>query len=153
MIVYRLASSNYANDISGEGASIYGGRWNPVGIKALYASQNISLCILEILGKNTKENQSSRLPAYYYRIAGSSYDHNRLARLKPGWKQHIEYTQWIGEEFLKEDKSLVMQVPSAIVEKENNFLVNPLHKDFSRVKTISIEALDLDKRLQSNLTL
>jgi RES domain-containing protein len=148
MIVYRLASPNYANDISGEGASLYGGRWNSVGIKALYASQNISLCILEILVRTEKKINPPGYQLVTIELPEANMTTIDLSRLKPGWKQHIEYTQWIGEEFLKEDKSLVMRVPSAIVEKENNFLVNPLHKDFNLVKTISIEALDLDNRLK-----
>ncbi|MEP6951513.1 MAG: RES family NAD+ phosphorylase [Ginsengibacter sp.] len=147
MIIYRLAIAKYANDISGEGASIYGGRWNPVGIKALYASQNISLCILEILVRTQKKINPPGYQLITIEFPEANMASIELSRLKPGWKQHIEYTQWIGEEFLKEDKSLVMQVPSVIVDKENNFLINPLHKDFNRVKTISIEALDLDKRL------
>jgi RES domain-containing protein len=148
MIVYRLASPNYANDISGEGASLYGGRWNSVGIKALYASQNISLCILEILVRTEKKINPPGYQLVTIELPEANMTTIDISRLKPGWKQHIEYTQWIGEEFLKEDKSLVMRVPSAIVEKENNFLVNPLHKDFNLVKTISIEALDLDNRLK-----
>ena len=147
MIVYRLASPNYAKDMSGEGASIYGGRWNPVGIKALYASQNISLCVLEILVRTLKKINPPGYQLITIELPEANMASIELSRLKPGWKQHVEYTQWIGEEFLKEDKSLVMQVPSAIVDKENNFMINPLHKDFNRVKTMSIEPLDLDKRL------
>ena len=147
MIVYRLANPKYADDISGGGASIYGGRWNPVGIKALYASQNISLCILEILVRTQKKIN----PPHYQLITIELPEVNmttiKLSHLKTGWKQHIEYTQWMGEEFLKGNKSLIMQVSSAIVEKEHNFLINPLHKDFKRVQIMSIEALALDKRL------
>jgi RES domain-containing protein len=148
MIVYRLAHPKYADDISGEGASIYGGRWNPVGIKSLYASQYISLCILEIL---VRTENNIHPPGY--QLITLEFPETNMTTIKPfqlkaGWKQHIEYTQWIGEEFLKENKSLTMQVPSAIVEKENNYLINPLHKDFNKVKIISIEALELDKRLK-----
>ena len=147
MIVYRLASSKYARDISGEGASIYGGRWNPAGIKALYASQNISLCILEILVRTQKKINPPGYQLITIELPETDITTIKVSQLKPGWKQHIEYTQWIGEEFLKENKSLIMQVSSAIVERENNFLINPLHKDFKSVKITGIEALELDKRL------
>lgn len=147
MIVYRLASPKYANNISGDGASIYGGRWNSPGIKALYASQHISLCILEILVKTGKKINPPEYQLVTIELPEIDIIKIELSRLKPGWKQHIEYTQWIGEEFLKENKSLVMQVPSAIVEKESNFLINPSHKNFNRVKIIGVEALGLDKRL------
>ena len=148
MIAYRLATAQYADDISGEGAAIYGGRWNPVGTKALYTSQNISLCLLEILARtNVKIN-----PVDYQLITLEFPDNPlseiKISQLKTGWKNHVEYTQWIGEEFLKDNKSLIMQVPSAIVERENNFILNPLHKDFIKVKILQTEALNLDQRLR-----
>ncbi len=148
MIAYRLATPKYAADISGEGASLYGGRWNPVGIRALYASQSISLCILEILVRTEK-----RLHPPYYQLITLQFPETNISIIKPvhlktGWRQNIEYTQEIGRKFLKENKSPVMQVSSAIVEKENNFLINPLHKDFNKVKIISIEPLELDRRLK-----
>ncbi len=147
MIVYRLAIQEYASDLSGEGAAIYGGRWNPAGLKALYSSEHISLCILEILART---NIDINPPAYQLVIL--EFPEKNMTVIKPlelkaAWKQHVEYTQWIGEEFLKNNQSLALQVPSAIVERENNFLLNPFHKNYSQVKIISIEPLDLDKRL------
>ncbi len=147
MIVYRLAIPKYASDLSGEGAALFGGRWNSAGLKALYGSQYISLCILEILVRS----QLNINPPGYQLITIEFPETDMViiksSELKPGWKQHIEYTQWIGEEFLKNNKSLVLRVPSAIVERENNFLLNPLHKKYNQVKIINIESLDLDKRL------
>ncbi len=147
MIVYRLAIPKYASDLSGEGAAIFGGRWNSIGLKAFYCSQYISLCILEIL---VRSHLNINPPDY--QLITIEFPETDIivigpAELKTGWKQHIEYTQWIGEGFLKNNKSLVLQVPSAIVERENNFLINPLHKNYNRVKIINIEPLDLDKRL------
>ncbi len=147
MIVYRLATSNYANDLSGEGSAIFAGRWNPIGLKALYTSQSISLCILEILAR-THLNISPR----NYQLITIEFPETGITiiqpgELKAGWKQHIEYTQWIGEEFLNNNKSLALQVPSAIVERENNFLLNPGHRNYGKVKILNVEPLDLDKRL------
>lgn len=147
MIVYRLANQKYAADISGEGSSIYGGRWNPVGTKCLYTSQSISLCLLELLARTQK-----KIYPVGYQLISVEFPETDLAsitasQLKAGWKQHIEYTQWIGDEFLKEANSLTLQVPSAIVERENNFILNPLHKSYSKVKILGIEPLDLDNRL------
>ncbi len=90
MIAYRLATAQYADDISGEGAAIYGGRWNPVGMKALYTSQNISLCILEILARtNVKIN-----PVDYQLITLEFPDNPlseiKISQLKSGWKNHVE---------------------------------------------------------------
>lgn len=147
MIVYRLSVSAFANDISGEGAGIYGGRWNPAGLAALYTSENISLCILEILVRTGKKTS----PDTYMLISISIPDNGIFSlekkKLKTGWQHNPEYTQEIGKGFLKENQTLCMKVPSAIVPQENNFLLNPLHPDFKKVKIISSELLELDKRL------
>ncbi len=147
MIVYRLAVPQYAADLSGEGAAVFGGRWNSPGLKSVYASEHISLCILEILART---QQNINPPAYQLvtiEFPETNITVIKLSELKKGWKQHIEYTQWIGEEFLKNNNSLVLQVPSAIVERENNFLFNPLHKNYKQIKILNIESLDLDRRL------
>lgn len=147
MTVYHLAIPKYASDLSGEGAAIFGGRWNPAGLKALYTCEHISLCILEILVRS----QFNISPLDYQLITiefpEASMTVINPLELKMGWNQHIEYTQWIGEEFLNSNNSLVLQVPSAIVERENNFLLNPLYKNYNQVKIINIEPLGLDKRL------
>ena len=147
MIVYRLAIPKYASDLSGEGAAIFGGRWNSVGLKALYGSQYISLCILEILVRSQLNINPPGYQLITIEFPETGMTLIKLPELKLGWKKHIEYTQWIGEEFLKSNKSLVLQVPSAIVERENNFLFFFLHKNYQQVKIINIEPLDLDKRL------
>ncbi len=147
MIIYRLSTGKFANDISGEGSKIYGGRWNPKGLATLYASENISLCILEILVRATKKTSPDTYTLISLMIPDNRIFSIQDTKLKKSWKHDLEYTQWIGEDFLKETPALCMKVPSAIVSQENNFLLNPMHKDFNRVKIISIEALELDKRL------
>ena len=49
MIVYRFCHKKYARELSGIGAKLKGGRWNPPGIAVLYTSASISLALLEIL--------------------------------------------------------------------------------------------------------
>jgi RES domain-containing protein len=147
MIVYRLTTGKFANDIFGTGAKIYGGRWNPVGFAALYTSEFISLAILEILVRATKNTSPSSYTLTSFEIPESGIYHVQLKKLKPEWKYDLKYTQGIGEDFLSENQTLCVKVPSAIVPQENNFLLNPLHSDFKKVKIISSELLELDKRL------
>ena len=147
MITYRLASEEYALDISGEGAAMYGGRWNPIGLRALYSAQHISLAILEILARTLKGIH----PPDYYLVILEVPEGNVVrvesSSLNSNWKSNTEYSQWIGEEFLKENETLALQVPSAIVEREYNFVINPFHKNFSKIRIIDHEPLMLDKRL------
>ena len=148
MIIYRISNEQFRNDISGNGAAINGSRWNSAGIRLLYASQFISLSILESL-VHLRQNY---IPASQYLLHIEIPDSNEIQeisfkKIKHNWRQEIQYTQWIGDQFIKNNESLMLKVPSAVVPQEHNFLINPLHKDFKKVKIISTELLNLDKRL------
>lgn len=147
MILYRLTTGKFAKDISGTGARINGGRWNPAGLAGLYTSQYISLAILEILVRATKNTSPDSYTLTSFEIADNSIYLVQLKKLKKEWKYDLKYTQGIGEDFLSENQSLCLQVPSAIVPQEHNFLLNPLHPDFKKVKIVGSELLELDKRL------
>ncbi|MEO6406762.1 MAG: RES domain-containing protein [Ferruginibacter sp.] len=148
MIVYRLAVAVYKDDLSGNGAKLYGGRWNNVGLPALYCTQSISLAVLEILVRTG----INILPPEYWMIKLDIPEKiviQKIAKtkLKTNWKTDIEYTQWMGSEFLKNDKNAVLEIPSAIVDDEFNFLLNPKNIDFKKIKIVSSEKFDFDKRL------
>jgi RES domain-containing protein len=147
MIIYRLTTGKFANDLSGTGSKIYGGRWNPPGIAALYTSQYISLAILEILVRASKFSSPSSYTLLSFEIADSGIYELQLKKIKKDWQNDLGYTQQIGEDFLNENQTLCIKVPCAIVPQENNFLLNPLHPDFKKVKIISSELLELDRRL------
>jgi RES domain-containing protein len=148
MIVYRFASELYKEDISGNGASLFGGRWNSKGNPVLYTSHNISLSVLELLVHN-KNYVSYKNP---YLISISIPDYiipvvTAAEKLVTGWNSKPGYTRRIGDQFLNETSSLVLQVPSSIISQENNLLINPLHPDFKKVKIIDTVLFELDKRL------
>ena len=150
MILYRLTTGKYANDISGEGSRIYGGRWNPPGLATLYTGEYISLCILEILVRASKTTSPNTYTIVSIEIPENGIlcvQHNKL---KKDWQYDLAYSQGIGEDFLKENKALCLKVPSAIVPQENNYLVNPNHVAFKKVKIIATELLELDERLFKN---
>ena len=148
MIVYRITNEKYKDDVSGNGAAMFGSRWNSKGRRLLYTSQFISLCILESLVHLKRKE----IPPTQYLLHIELPDSKEIAeisyqKIKGNWQQEFEYTQWIGDQFIQNNQALVLKVPSAIVFQENNFLLNPLHPDFKKVKIISSELLELDKRL------
>ena len=148
MIIYRLATSEHIRDLSGTGAKLYGGRWNSAGIKAIYSTENISLAILEILVHVRKYN----CPADYHLLTMNIPENIKpvaisLEKLKKNWKDDSTYTQFMGDEFLKTNSSLFIKVPSAIIPAENNILINPLYKDFKKIKIKSVETFLFDVRL------
>lgn len=147
MIVYRLSKSVYANDLSGKGAELVGGRWNSRGNAILYTSQSIALCVTEI----AVHVPLGILPKDYDLIHIEIPDDNILEvkRLPKDWQTfpHADSTQKIGDKFLKDKKYLVLKVPSAAVQGEFNFLVNPGHPDFDKVKIKKKEKFSFDERL------
>ncbi len=148
MIIYRLASGDYIQDLSGTGSKLYGGRWNMVGFHAIYSTENISLAILEIL----VHIKTYRRPLDYHLLTISVPDSIKPVtisadKLKKNWKDDLSYSQFMGSEFLKEQQSLVLKVPSAIVEQENNIILNPKHSDASKIKIVSTQLFEFDKRL------
>jgi RES domain-containing protein len=148
MIVYRLATETYKNDLSGNGAKLFGGRWNSVGLQVIYTTENISLAVLEILVRADPYT----IPLTYHLINIEISDSIQplvitSAKLKAVWKDDIGYTQWMGDEFIKSNNGLLLKVPSAVVDQENNFILNPRHADFKKVKIVGVKKFMFDKRL------
>jgi RES domain-containing protein len=148
MIVYRITNETYKSDISGNGAALYGSRWNSRGLPLLYTSQFISLSILECLVHLKK----GEIPPTQYLLHIEIPDENEVAeisaqKIKTNWEREPDYTQWLGDQFLQNRQNVVLKVPSAIVPQESNFLLNPLHENFKKVRIVFSELLQLDKRL------
>jgi RES domain-containing protein len=147
MIVYRISNELYKDDISGNGAAINGSRWNSKNIRMLYTGEYISLTILESLVHLREIDLPEKQFLLTIEFPEIKFQEIKSAKLMDRWQQNISYTQWMGDQFIATNQSLVLKVPSAVVPQENNFLLNPLHKDFKRIKIISSELLKLDKRL------
>jgi RES domain-containing protein len=135
MILYRIAKCNYVADLSGTGARLYGGRWNSVGQSMVYLASNRSLAVLEVL----VHLSPAIFPANFC-LAEFDVPLANIITLMPQLKK-------TGDEFLKQQKGLLLKVPSAIVPEEFNYLVNPLHPDASKIKLIKQQPFSFDERL------
>ena len=147
MLVYRMAHPKYANDISGYGSLIVPGRWNFQGVRVLYTSENSSLALLEYLAHT--EGLTRRLPYQLITIdvPETEIKTTSLSDLVPNWKEHVISTRETGSQWLESGKSLAMKVPSVINEDNCNYLINPEHPHFERVKVIGTKEITFDKRL------
>lgn len=148
MILYRLTSGGYKDDLSGMGPKLYGGRWNSIGLKALYTAEYISLAVLEVLVHIKKYN----LPLDYHLVSIHVPDNTKPAtiskeKLRKNWKDDVAYSQFMGDEFLKSNQALLLKVPSVIVDQEHNYILNPVHPDAQRIKIVSTSLFEFDKRL------
>ena len=148
MIVYRISISVYSDDISGSGAKINGSRWNSKGVGVLYTSQFISLAVLEMLVNTNLKDYAIALDLMYINLPETqSVTNIDLKNLKNNWKNDFEYTRYIGDEFIRQKESLILKVPSSVIHEEHNYLVNPLHPDFKKIKLVKTKSFWPDERL------
>lgn len=150
MKVYRLAKNKFVNDLSGEGARLYGGRWNKKGDALLYFSEHLSLCVLELL---TRIDYDLITKDYSY-IEAEIPSELIIPLLKPekvakGWRDNppVSRTQDYGAKWLRSGSSMGLSVPSAVLPTELNILINPSHESFSQLKVSKAFPLDLDARV------
>jgi|SRR6185312_5011172 len=150
MIVYRLIKEKYKSDLSGKGAEKAGARWNSKGHAMLYTSESRSLCTAEIAVHTPLGN----IPLNYFLITIGIPDsidvfQLKMTELPKDWNAipHSNSTQLIGDKFLDQEKHLVMKVPSVVVSGDFNYLINPRHIFFPKIKILKIEPFQFDERL------
>lgn len=149
MKLYRVAKSGYIEDLTGSGARLYGGRWNEKGIPVIYAAASRSLAALELLIRVPLALAPPDLSICEFRLpAGVSVTQIRQARLPADWKTSPPpaSTMAIGTRWARAGKSLLLIVPSVIIPDEKNYLINPQHPEFKKIKT-RIERFEIDQRL------
>ncbi len=150
MKVYRITKKKYASDISGKGAEIFGGRWNPVGRAALYTSENRALSILELLVHMPKEIAPADYVIFTLEIPVKLEKKiMSVADLPPYWDslQTNEVTQEIGLRYFSDYDAIGIIVPSTIVKLESNIVLNPRHKNYKEIKVYDTLDFQLDERL------
>lgn len=153
MIVYRVANLKYKDaTLTGVGAEKVGGRWNEVGTRAVYCSQNIALALLEYY---VHSENIAYLPKEIL-VAKIEFPDdffiNELDELPERWNQYpySSKTTQIFSELAKKRDFFALKVPSTVVPMEHNFILNPLYKDFGKVEIIEFLELPIDDRLKSD---
>lgn len=149
MIVYRIASSQYIEDLSGTGSKMYGGRWNKKGTSMLYCSEHASLAMLEILVHFDALTIPDNLHIISIEIDDASildYSLTKFTSIQKSRKAEFLFKDE-GEKWIQECSSLSLRVPSIILPIEHNILVNPSHPAFNDLCILEQQKLDLDPRL------
>jgi RES domain-containing protein len=149
MIVFRLSKSKYSGDLTGKGAEKSGGRWNSKGIPMIYTTASRALCTAEIAVHTPLGYVPDDYKIITIEIPDNSVQEFNIQDLPANWRSfpHTDSTQKIGNKFIDEGKYLAMKVPSALVQEEYNYLLNTGHRDFNRVKILSTDPFNFDKRL------
>jgi RES domain-containing protein len=148
MEVFRISKLKRVRDLSGFGASLKGQRWNRRGTSLLYTASYRSLALLEVV---------VHLPVFpeeEYAIATldvptESITALAINQLPNQWSRYLQpgALAYLTDEWLTQEKYLAFRVPSAIVEQEYNYLLNPLHPNYNEIKIKHIEAFRFDDRL------
>jgi len=154
LTVWRIVTHRFAaSAFSGEGARLFGGRWNRKGEPVVYTAQNRSLAFLEMLV------QDEPLRANYLLIpAEIPGDIPRLEidveQLPENWRtlESRRNLEEIGSRWLRDARYCVLDVPSVVIPAERNLLLNPAHPDFRRIRIGQPESLESDLRLLRNLS-
>ena len=150
MIVYRLCSSAWKEDLSGRGAEITGGRWNSKGTAVVYTSSSRALCVAEI----AVHTPLGCLPVNYCMVEIYIPDTSAIKEILPlvlpqKWQsfENRHKTQLMGDTFIQENIVLMLKVPSAVIQGDFNYLINPRHKDIRTVQIKNTEDFGFDERL------
>lgn len=156
-LVWRIATDTRdyeADDISGSGASLTGGRWNEVGLPVVYGAENRALACLETI----VHLNAGGLPLNRYlveiAIPDALWDAAEIVppdRLDVGWdalpaaRPSIRF----GSEWIRSRRSALLRVPSVIVPEEIVVLLNPEHPQHAHVRARKIRKWVYDPRTRS----
>lgn len=149
MFVYRISRTRFAQDLSGEGARLYGGRWNRKGIPCLYTASSISLAVLEFSVHVSLDELPRALSLATIRIPDEFKD-MKVEDLPGNWNSWPSpaSVRDLGSQWLIDGKELVFRVPSTVVPRESNYIINPLHPLMKLVKLESVEDFIFDVRIK-----
>ena len=151
MLVFRIVHKLYANTLFASGMR---GRWNSSGNKAIYASETVTLALLENMVRRQGVGFNSDFKIMFIEIPDDAVIESIAeSHLEAGWRDPNDYSQCqpLGDRWFSADKALVLKVPSAVMPLSSNFVVNTLHPDYPRVSLVGVTDLMPDPRIEDIL--
>lgn len=131
---WRIDRKSYrATAFTGEGARLYGGRWNSAGVPVIYTAEHKSLAMLEILVHLRKVKDYE---LYSVKFDESLVQELAIQNLPANWdvEPPTSDTQELGDSWVMSASSAVLSVPSVVVPEERNYILNPHHPDFKHIR-------------------
>jgi RES domain-containing protein len=148
---WRICKERFtATAFDGEGAFRDGGRWNSEGIRVVYAAGSAALATLEILVHVSEPDDLYRIP---YVLIPVDFDAGLVSEpsaLPPTWHKDpppIEAAA-VGDQWTASQVSVLLKVPSAVIQSEFNYLINPLHPRFGELVIGPPQPFQFDSRLK-----
>lgn len=150
LTLWRLCAAKYASQaFSGEGAEMFGGRWSPPGVRVAYCAESRALAVVEVLASADDADRLTGIEWSLVPVLVPTDWVEKPARFPDTWRQfpHAPATQQVGGEWVRTRRSVALRVPSAIVPGEFNYLLNPAHPHFAKVRIGKAEPFSFDPRL------
>jgi RES domain-containing protein len=145
----RPARGSRAEAFSGEGARLFGGRWNSVGVPVVYVSSTLALAALETLVHADRTSLTRDWASFEIVMPEDAILELRDEDLPADWRATpvSPGARSVGDAWIAEAASAALSVPSAIVPVERNYLLNPAHADFETLEIRGPRAFRFDDRL------
>ncbi len=131
---FRIVQSQWAHDaMSGEGARLHGGRWNPPGVAAVYLAESRALAALEIMVHAPRRMLLAEWRMIRVEVPDEWID--PPGRPPDGWRAQpaSESARTYGGGWLEAGRGLALRLPSVIIPEEHALLVNPRHPRAGRL--------------------
>ncbi len=147
---WRIVPAGTADKaFTGEGARLYGGRWNSVGVPVVYASEHQSLAALETRVHIDTTRKIKRYKCFAFHFDEKLMQVFHVESLPEDWQDEPPppSVQAIGDAWVKAAESVILAVPSVIIPAERNYLINPNHPDFKKIKIKTPTDFAFDPRL------
>ncbi|MES2797765.1 MAG: RES family NAD+ phosphorylase [Bacteroidota bacterium] len=153
MEIFRISKTKYINDLTGYGAKQYGGRWNRPGLAALYTSEARSLAMLELFVHFASKEAFKQDYSFISLNLNSQFLVNMDSKLLP--KNALEINDnrlWkITEHYFLNENVLALRVPSILIQKEYNIIINPMHEKINELVVNNVEKVNFDERFKNIL--
>jgi len=146
MTVFRITATQWSKQLTGSG---YPARWNSRGNIVIYTAQSRALACLENLVHRSGEGNNALFKVMLIEVPDSlKVEVADTNILKKEWYALVNYPycQAIGDQWVREAKTALIKVPSAVIKQEYNYLLNPNHPDFKKIKLTGTEPFDFDER-------
>ena len=148
MIAYRIADARHPI-FDATGAMLHGGRWNSVGLRAIYAAETYAGALLEVL---VHSNLSQ--PPKNHRVVRILVPDKVTIETVPidkvrNWDaEDMIASRAFGDRWIQESRSAILRVPSVITNgRESNIVFNPEHSEFVLIRADDPEPVHWDARL------
>jgi RES domain-containing protein len=148
--LWRLSPAYHADKaMSGDGSYRRGGRWNPPGIRVIYCADSRSLALVEVLANIRRPTLLHDQQWVVIRVEVPEDLVERPTRVPEKWRETPYGTapQAFGAEWVQAQRSVALRVPSVVVPGEFNYLLNPAHPRFGKVRVGRPEPFSFDPRL------